>query len=336
MSFTIKRGTNISHWLSQSRRRGAERAAFFTQDDVQHIADLGFDHIRLPIDEEQMWNEQGRAENEAFDLLEAALNWCQTANLRVVVDLHILRSHYFNDRATPRLFTDPAEAERLADLWRDLSARLGRRSTDRVAYEMLNEAVAPDPADWNRVALHTFAAIRQREPQRTIVLGSNQFNQCHTYDELEIPDDKFCILTFHFYHPMLITHHQAGWWGGGFWAGPVQYPGVPLSDEHLTLLNPDFLAHVGGWSNAPYDRAAMIRDMQPPLRARQRSGLPLYCGEFGVYIKTPRPARLAWYRDIMQTFQEYDIAWANWDYKGGFGPVVQNGQDADIVDILLH
>jgi endoglucanase len=50
--FEIRRGTNISHWLSQSRARGAERRAWFTEDDVQRIAGWGFDHIRLPIDEE--------------------------------------------------------------------------------------------------------------------------------------------------------------------------------------------------------------------------------------------------------------------------------------------
>jgi aryl-phospho-beta-D-glucosidase BglC (GH1 family) len=49
MTLTVKRGTNISHWMSQSRRRGTERRAFFTRDDVRRIADWGFDHIRLPM-----------------------------------------------------------------------------------------------------------------------------------------------------------------------------------------------------------------------------------------------------------------------------------------------
>jgi len=49
-AFAIRRGTNISHWLSQSGRRGQERARFFVEKDVELIASLGFDHIRLPID----------------------------------------------------------------------------------------------------------------------------------------------------------------------------------------------------------------------------------------------------------------------------------------------
>ena len=46
-SFTIKRGTNIAHWLSQSGRRGEARATFFTEKDIAYIDSVGFDHIRL-------------------------------------------------------------------------------------------------------------------------------------------------------------------------------------------------------------------------------------------------------------------------------------------------
>ncbi len=34
--------------------------------DFKVIADLGFDHVRLPIDEEHKWNENGEKEDEAF------------------------------------------------------------------------------------------------------------------------------------------------------------------------------------------------------------------------------------------------------------------------------
>ena len=70
----------------------------------------------------------------------------------------------------------------------DLSGALAGRPMDMVAYELLNEPVAPDPADWNRVALGALAAVREREPERTVVLGSNQFQSCDTFDRLEVPD----------------------------------------------------------------------------------------------------------------------------------------------------
>ena len=50
--FQARRGTNISHWLSQSRNRGDQRRTWFTREDVAFLAGLGFDHLRIPIDEE--------------------------------------------------------------------------------------------------------------------------------------------------------------------------------------------------------------------------------------------------------------------------------------------
>ena len=84
--FEIRRGVNISHWLSQSGRRGEGRREWFTEKDVKLIASVGFDHIRLPVDEEQLWDEAGNKEKEAFELLHNAINWAQQSKLRIIVD----------------------------------------------------------------------------------------------------------------------------------------------------------------------------------------------------------------------------------------------------------
>ncbi|MBN1249449.1 MAG: cellulase family glycosylhydrolase [Anaerolineae bacterium] len=340
MIFRVKCGTNISHWLSQSTRRGADRRNFFTQADVQRIAEMGggkLDHIRLPIDEEQMWDPDGNRHRKAFELLDAALDWCAAAGLKVIVDLHLLRTHHFLDEEDPLLFADPREEERFAGLWRDLSSHLDDRPTESVAYELLNEAVARDANDWNRVAMAAYHAIREQEPERTIVLGSNWFNQPHTFRELRVPEDDDTILTFHYYFPMFITHYTARWWaGGGSYQGPIHYPGSPIAAEDLALLDPAFRAEIeaNDW-NRPFGREAMIEDLAQPLAVRAEIDLPLYCGEFGCYDRTPTPLRLAWYRDILAVFDAYDIAWANWDYKGAFGLVDQNGDETPIAEVLL-
>ena len=340
MPFTIRRGTNISHWLSQSERRGSERRQFFTEVDVRRIAEMGggrFDHIRLPIDEEQMWDETGNMDAEAFDLLDAALDWCGTAGLKVVVDLHLLRTHHFLDTEDPPLYTDPREEERFVELWRQLSEHLDDRAIDQVAYELLNEAVARDPEDWNRVAMSAYQAIRDREPERTIVLGSNWFNQHHTFLRLRVPEDDDTLLTFHYYYPMFVTHYTARWWAiGGSYTGPIHYPGKPIAEADLEAMEPELRRAVeeGDW-NRPFGREAIVEDLQQPLIVKERTGLPLYCGEFGCFDRTPNALRVAWFRDILSVFDEYDIAWANWDYKGSFGIVDRNGDKTAIADVLL-
>ena len=121
--FVIGKGTNLAHWLSQSVQRGEERRLFIQEKDFEYIAELGFEHVRLPIDEEQMWDEQGNRHNDAFEIMTNCIEWSIKNNLCVIVDLHILRSHYFNAEEKP-LWTNPDEQEKFCDLWRDLSSVL--------------------------------------------------------------------------------------------------------------------------------------------------------------------------------------------------------------------
>ena len=132
-NFRIKRGTNISHWLSQSEQRGEARRLHIQEDDFARLEELGFDFVRIPIDEVQFWDEQGQKLPEAWDLLNNALDWSKKHNLRAIVDLHIIRAHYFNavneaDQAANTLFTSEEAQEGLINLWRQLSEFLKDRT----------------------------------------------------------------------------------------------------------------------------------------------------------------------------------------------------------------
>lgn len=333
MTLTIQRGINISHWLSQCDGRGS-RQTWFRQQDVAYLANLGLDHLRIPVDEKELWYENGRFDPEALDLLNQAVDWCADAGLRVVLDLHILRSHYFLDDS-PLLYRDAAAQEHFADLWRSISGEFNGRSSDLLAYELLNEAVAPNPEDWNKVAHKVFNVVRQLEPTRTIVLGSNRFCTAATFADLAVPEDEHCILTFHYYNPMFITHYTAPWWQkGGAYHGPVQYPGQPIPADAWDSLPAEVQAEFE-FENRPFTRDVLVKDLVEPLTVRARTGLPLYCGEFGVYQKAPRLLRDAWYADILSVFREYDIAWAKWDYKGDFGIVDAQGRETGLSSLFV-
>lgn len=332
MSFTIHRGTNVFEFAENFYY-----PARLDASGAQQIKAMGFDHVRLPVSEENLYTRAGKANLTAFDDLEATICACSQTGLRVIVDLHTLYSHMFTDERTPRLFTDPAEEARFAFIWRSLSARLRHHPLDMVAYELMNEAIAADPADWNRVAQAGYEAIRELEPERVIVLGSNYFNQTHTFHDLWVPDDRNMILTFHYYRPMLVTHYRAVWWQGGFYAGPNHYPGAPITEKDLAAINSEFLKKVPQWSTESYDCSKMVRDFQEPLGVAKRHNLPLYCGEFGCIAYTPQPLRRAWYADFMKALNDNGIAWGNWDFRGWmFGVLNHDGSDTGILDVLMR
>jgi len=333
--FEIRRGTNISHWLSQSDKRGEARRAWFTEKDVKYIASLGFDHIRLPADEEQLWDEQGNREKEAFELVHNAINWCKDNKLRVVVDLHILRSHHFNAKDKP-LWTDPNAQERFLQLWRDLSAELKKYPVALVAYELMNEPVADDAEEWNKLVEKAIREIRKTEPNRKIGVGSNRWQSVDTFDKLRIPQgDRNIILSFHFYTPLLITHYKASWTDVGKYTGPVNYPGQIVTDKDMEGLS-EQMAQLAKRNNGVYNREVFAKLIQKPLTVARKYDLPLYCGEWGALPTVPREARMLWYADVRSVLEENNIAWANWDYKGGFGIIAGDGKgDEGFIKVLI-
>ncbi len=328
--FEVFRGTNLAHWLSQSRKRGAERVEFLKKEDIQYIAGLGFDHVRLPIDEEQMWDENGVRHDDAFQIMTNCIDWCAENNLRVIVDLHILRSHHFNAEEKP-LWTDPAEQEKFYDFWRDLSKALSKYPNSLVAYELMNEAVADDPELWNNLIANAVKAIRELEPERTIVIGSNKWQQVQTFDVLKVPEnDKNILLSFHFYEPFLLTHWHASWTGLRNYTGPVHYPGVILTQEEFDNLPEEMKEVARGWVNREFNKQWILEQWQKPIQKAKELGLPLYCGEFGVIVGPPREDMLRWYQDMIDLFEEQGIGYANWNYKSGsFGLVEDDGTPND-------
>ena len=329
-AFEVKNGLNISHWLSQSRTRGEARQAYFTRDDVKFIASQGYDHLRIPIDEEQMFTESGEKEPEAFALLHKALGWCEEFNLRAVVDLHILRSHHFNASEKP-LFTEVKAQEQFYECWRKISSELKKYSVDKVAYEPMNEPVADDHEVWNVILNRCVQVIREMEPERTILMGSNRWQNYDTVKHLRVPEnDPNIIISFHYYEPFFLTHYQGSWTHIKDLTVPVHYPGQLIADADLEAAGNH--ARVG---RTVFNIDVIEGHFKEVLEVAKKHNLKVYCGEYGVINAAPQADKIRWYKDMHTLFERHGIARANWDYKGGFG-IVRNGEpQKDMINAIL-
>ena len=331
----LGKGTNLAHWLSQTKSRGEKRRLFLQEKDIAYIAEQGFDHIRLPIDEQQMWDEDGNRDLDAFAIMHNAIQWGLKYKMKVLVDLHILRSHHFNAKEKP-LWTEEKEQQQFIDLWRDLSQALHQYPTDMVAYELMNEPVADDPDDWNKLVDKSFRAVRELEPERTIVIGSNRWQSADTFDELVVPDDEHIILSYHFYEPFVLTHYGAGWTDLKDYTGPVHYPGVSVTQAEYDALPDDQKEAVKNFVGRTFNKQVMTEMMEKPLRRAKALGLPLYCGEFGVFSAAPTEDAQRWLTDMLSIFEENNVSWANWNYKSDqFGFVGNDGQPRESVRSVL-
>ncbi|PTY07003.1 glycoside hydrolase [Opitutaceae bacterium EW11] len=349
--FQVRRGVNLSHWLSQ-KIPWSDPATFITEKDFQFIRSIGYDHVRVPVDEIELWDENGKQNEKNFAHLTAALHWARKHELRAIVDLHTVRAHHFNaanEGLTNTLWTDPKAQEHFLQLWRDLSSHLKEFPTDWVAYEIMNEPVADKPEQWNALIATSMKLIRSIEPQRVIVIGANRWQTAGNFPYLEVPkDDANIILSVHTYEPMAFTHHTANWVPIRDYEGPVHYPGQTITKAELDKYVPASKATlrkdlVAGGGEHVWNKERIAQELKPAFDRARQLGLQLYCGEFGCLPTVPRKDRLAYYRDMRAVLEENGAAWANWEYMADFGIVPFRSEeeaktakpDEGLIEVLL-
>jgi endoglucanase len=346
--FIISRGTNLSHWLSQDFG-WAPKYAYINENDLRFIDSIGYDHVRIPIDENELWDTLGNPNEVAFGYLTNCLDWCAKYNLRAIVDLHIVRAHHFNaanEGLSNSLWTDSIAQNNFINLWVKLSERLQKYPNNMVAYEILNEAVAPDPEDWNKLLNKTIATIRKTEPGRVVVVGPNRWQTADNFKYLKIPEnDRNIILSFHTYSPMALTHYKANWVPMKDYQGSVHYPGQIITEEdykkYVDTTNLDIVNQAAD-SRDTFNMQRLLDAFQPGIEYAKSKNLQLYCGEFGCLPTVDRKDRLKFYTDMMTAFEKNHIAWCNWEYKGDFGIYFFDAEkkisllpDFELIHILL-
>ena len=329
-AFEIKRGVNLSHWLSQRGENSPAIKDGMSEIDFIRISRAGFDHVRLPIDEEVLWHEDGQMNKDAFSYLHKGIKWALQNNLRVIVDLHIVRTHNFNAGKKKKknpLWDSPEAQEHFINLWSDLINELKSYPVSDVAYEIMNEPTAPDHDDWNKLVEKAYKLIRGAEKERVVVIGSNMWQGVDTFKYLRVPQgDEFILLSCHFYEPFLLSHYKAGWTEFGKYQGDVHYPGYLVSKDEYDSYSEADKKLTARWTMFPWNKEMLASYLSRAKKIADEKGLNLYCGEFGIYEKAPSEDALRWYRDVIDVFDSMDIAWAKWDYKGGFGVYTSDNQ----------
>ncbi|GAA1996953.1 glycoside hydrolase family 5 protein [Microbacterium pumilum] len=129
------------------------RDSFITEGDFALIAELGFDHVRLPINARGVMDDDGSFRDDGFELIERAVTWSERHGLRILLDLHGAPGGQTGTNiddaphGKPELFMDPRNRALTVRLWRELATRYRDRESV-MGYDLLNE---PLPGEWQDI-----------------------------------------------------------------------------------------------------------------------------------------------------------------------------------------
>lgn len=317
----FQKGVNLGGWISQFEKYDENHfATFITKKDIDYIASLGFDHVRVPVDYNVLEDEEGNIKETGFTYLTKCREWCAANNLRMIIDLHECFGYSFDplkkDMDRKVFFYDEALQARFMKLWSEIATRF-KDYQDMVAFEPLNEVVLFEVADaWNKIIANYIAMMRKIVPDAYIICGGVCYNNVRSVPLLDFPLDDKIVYNFHCYEPMIFTHQGAYW---------VEYMpsdfriGYPKTIKEYREESGRLTSDLGG---AIFEEGISEIGEQffedifgPALEKAEKDNVPLYCGEYGVIDLANNQDKINWLRDIHNVFKKYGIGRALWNYK---------------------
>lgn len=309
----FEKGVNLSNWFQGGTVHEIDFLRY-TYDDLEDIQTLGVDVIRLPI------NFHGMSSGDPdyildpilLDFLDDIVDWTEDLGLHLILD-----NHSFDDGGP----TTPSVHTPLSKVWPQLAEHfLDRDST--LYFEIKNEPWDISDFIWDTIQQNIVNLIREIDEDRTLIVGPSSWNSYNNLDAMMNYTDDNLIYTFHFYDPFIFTHQ------GASWTSPSMEPlaGVPFPHDAATIP-PCPSELLGTWiqsnlvSYPTQGTAENMRNLIDIAAAfRTSRGVPIYCGEFGAYMRYTDPEhRVAWYRTTTEYLDSLEIGWTMWDYHGGFG-----------------
>ncbi len=273
------------------------------------IAELGFNHVRIPI----RWEPKARSSSTSPYTINATfLN-----RIKQVVDsvlnnglMAIINMHHHE-----ALFDNPdGQKARFLAQWKQIS-EFFKDYPDDLLFEILNEPHGNISADkWNFFATDALNKIREDNPTRVVLIGTAEYGGLGGLSKLELPNDDNIILTVHYYNPFHFTHQGAEWSeGADAWLGTK-------------------------WNDTETERQVVQNEFAPLKAFEQQQNVPIHIGEFGSYSKADETSRKKWTTYIARYLESLNWSWAYWEFSAGFG--IYNPGDETynqfLVDALLH
>ena len=285
---------------------------YITEKDVEYIASLGMDHIRLGFDQIVLEESPYTYRKEIIDILHCFVSWCNKYNLRAVLNMHKAIGNYCDILEEKSLMRTEELQERFIAIWVKLEEEFS--NDNDVVFELLNEVVNSTAEEWNLVAEKTIRAIRKINPNRIIVIGGIDYNNPYALRNLKVFEDENVIYTFHCYEPFEFTHQQ-----GVLQPSPLFYNRkMPYPTDDIERYR-DFRRCIN--DNDAYrdidkmDIEHLRKYLTPAIEfKRNNPDKILWCGEFGTIRHCNIKYRENWMRDMITILKENDIPYSVWNY----------------------
>jgi len=181
----------------------AWRDSYITEKDLDRIAAMGFNSVRVPIS----WKLFDNDSAAGFRLLDRLVQWAKKDHVYVIIDLHCAPggqtgTNIDDSEGYPWLYLDAAAQTKTIAIWRRIADHYHDDPTV-LGYDLLNEPIPHFPAlqrfnpDLEPLYKRIGAAVREVDKNHVLILGGAQWDS--NFKVFGKPWDGNSMYTFHKY-----------------------------------------------------------------------------------------------------------------------------------------
>ena len=368
----LKRGISIDR--TQPKPRPLSTARMITTADVQLIKAMGFDHVKVLFTPTRFMTSDGGLNEDTLWYVERVVGTVLNREMPCLICIHPripFKEEYFGSLERFQV---------LLEFYEHFAQYIGRNwSADEVAFQLMTEPsrISLD-LDWSFLADRMWGAVRNVLPDHTLITSSDKSGNIVQLQKMSPATDPNLIYSFTTYEPyqfgfnnMMLSHSPTTWWRR---IASIPYPAssaiiAERMDALLENISPAdrpaarkaMLAYGRGDELGHYNRDWHFARARAIDRWRKKYGgaIHVQCVEFGCFDAVMAKKRfggpgvstadrVAYIRDMRESFEAFDIAWTYWSYNETFTvlnpvsrkPLTPPGAntddivDADLLDAL--
>jgi len=319
----LRRGIALSSWFGTSTDYSIQRLRTYTvPEDIEHIHQLGFDHVRIPVDPVIFACPGAWDTCERVQMLDQVIHKALSVGLAVILDFHP------DNQYTHQLETNESAVEKYLRLWAQIADHYATTDQEHLFFEVMNEYNTADSYRWLGTLEESIRVIRQHAPNVTLIVAGAGFSDIWDMVQLPVFPDTNIIYNFHYYEPHIFTH-QGATWGPVWWKDlhNLPFPATPtnITDAMNNEEDQTVRWYLWQYGNEHWDGARIAADIQFVADWAKSRNVPLMCDEFGVFREAISPEdRERWITATRTAFEANHIGWTMWNYQSDFGVVYKD------------
>lgn len=332
-TFRYQKGLLVTHWTGcvAPRYMGISNishtygASWFDQEDVRWIADHGFDHLQIDVDEQWWFSSDSAANKQNIETYRRAVQWANELNMGIVLTFDV---HPFGPQPDPM---SDSVVNRRADQWHQI-ASLFKSNHDGIRFQ-LGDNYLPTASDPER-RYHAYVdAIRKVDKERFIYINipvdvhradstdiyysesfSAWLNSAGAIDYNKFDSNTGVSVSYFFPEEFLYQHpHQKQ---------KITFPGTTpdfsLARQDSTFYD-GYVDFVKKLPEKQYDESAIQNDLSDlTKRIREKAGdREIYLKQFGIHTTIDSTSAANYTKSVVAAAEGLNVGWCLYDYESG-------------------